>query len=108
MTQETKGAAAGQREKEPPRENGTGPRNCDRFLTSQQVCDRMTFSRSTLNRRVRTDPDFPQPRDCGGMTRRWSEAELHAYMLGRPRVTYDDHAFDPNDRAAKDGERGRG
>lgn len=67
-----------------------------RFLSERKVCDLLAISRSTLNRRVRTDPEFPQPRRVGARTIRWIEAEVRDYISERPRAEYDDHAFDPN------------
>jgi predicted DNA-binding transcriptional regulator AlpA len=66
------------------------------LLTHHEVCCMLSISRSTLNRWVREDPEFPQARRCGGRTIRWVAAELRAYIDSRPRVAYDDHAFDPN------------
>lgn len=66
------------------------------LLTSKQVCAMLGISRSTLNRWVRDDRAFPQVQQYPGATIRWRRDEVVAYIANRPRVQYEDHAFDPN------------
>ena len=69
----------------------------DALLTKQQICTLLSVSRATLDRWVRENPEFPQPRRITGQTIRWRASEIARYIDGLPRVAYDDHAFDPNE-----------
>lgn len=66
------------------------------LITNQRVCDMLSISRSTLNRWVRQDPEFPQPRAVGQGSVRWLQSEIEAFIETRERRAYDDHGFDPN------------
>lgn len=67
-----------------------------KLLPQHEVCRLIGISRSTLNRWVREDPEFPQPQRYGTSTVRWRADEVAAYISSRPRIEYPDHGFDPN------------
>lgn len=68
-------------------------------LTLGEVCALLRVSKSTVERLIRSNPDFPQPIRLSGRLVRFLAAEVHIYLSALPRIEYDDHAFDPNDRS---------
>jgi predicted DNA-binding transcriptional regulator AlpA len=52
-----------------------------RFLTKQQVCQKIAVARATLDR-LKADPKFPKRTRRGGRVY-WLEDEVHAWMLER-------------------------
>ena len=74
-----------------------------RLIPAAEVCRQLHTSKSTLYRRMKSDPDFPQARRLGTSVR-WVEAEVEAYIAGLRRVEYPDHAFDPNAPGADEDE----
>ncbi len=69
-----------------------------RLITMKDLCSRLQISRSSVERAVRADPSFPQPRTLpGGRLVRFVETEVDAYIERLPKAKYDDHAFDPDD-----------
>jgi predicted DNA-binding transcriptional regulator AlpA len=73
-------------------------RTLPRLLSKRELCSLLDVSVSTLDRRIRSDPSFPQARRLPyGRTVRFIEAEVIAYMNQLPAVEYEDHSFDPND-----------
>lgn len=77
------------------------PKKDDPYKESQlirkdQLSRILSISDSTIDRRVRSDPDFPQPRVLGPGTLRWVKKEVVAYINGLKCAEYEDHAFDPN------------
>lgn len=67
------------------------------LLTMDELCALLQMSRSTIERLVRSERAFPQPRRFGkGRLIRFVEAEVLDYIAGLPAVEYSDHAFDPN------------
>ena len=68
------------------------------MLTLGEVCELLRVSKSTVERLIRSNPDFPQPIRLSGRLVRFLAAEVHIYLSALPRIEYDDHAFDPNDR----------
>ena len=74
----------------------------DALLTKQQLGKILSVSRATIDRWVRENPDFPQPRRITAQTIRWRMSDVARFIAGLPRVEYDDHAFDPNDGVDND------
>lgn len=68
-----------------------------RLICKVKLCKRLSVSEASIDRWIRSDPHFPQPVRLGPNTIRWIEREVLAYILSRPRIEYDDHAFSPND-----------
>lgn len=69
-----------------------------RLITMKELCSRLQVSRSSVERAVRADPNFPQPRTLpGGRLVRFVETEVDAYIASLPRAKYDDHAFDSDE-----------
>lgn len=67
------------------------------LLTVEDLCKLLQVSRSTIERLVRSEPLFPQPRRFGrGRLIRFVESEVQEYLTGLPTVEYSDHGFDPN------------
>jgi predicted DNA-binding transcriptional regulator AlpA len=80
-------------------------RNQVQLLTLEEVCDLLRISRSSVERAIRSDPAFPQPRKLpGGRLIRFVHAEVMSYINGLERVEYLDHAFDPNISPSGEGE----
>lgn len=70
------------------------------LLTLRDVCALLQVSKSTVERMIRSEPAFPQPRRLKkSRLIRFLADEVQAYLAGLPRAEYDDHAFDPNDKA---------
>lgn len=67
-----------------------------RLLSVQDTCDILAISKSSLERYVRSQPDFPQPVSVGNRRIMFRATEIAAFVSGLPRVEYSDHAFDPN------------
>lgn len=78
------------------------------LMVKRDVCKVFAVSEATIDRWLRSDPDFPQPRRFGPNSIRWIKSEVMAYMLSLPRIAYDDHAFDPNAADAADEDAGAG
>lgn len=69
-----------------------------RLLTTEDLCSLLQISRSSVERSIRSDPDFPQPRVLPrGRLIRFLETEVLGYIANLPRAKYADHAFDPDD-----------
>lgn len=64
-----------------------------RLITKTDLCSRLQTSEASVDRWLRTDPDFPQPVRLGPNSIRWRLCEVVAYIRSRPRVEYEDHAF---------------
>lgn len=68
-----------------------------RLITAEELRKLLGISRSTLDRAIRSDPAFPQPRKLsGGRLIRFVHAEVLDYITGLQCAEYADHAFDPN------------
>ncbi|MDG3039793.1 helix-turn-helix transcriptional regulator [Roseicyclus marinus] len=68
-----------------------------RLITAEELRKLLGISRSTLDRAIRSDPAFPQPRRLSsGRLIRFVHAEVLDYISGLPCAEYSDHAFDPN------------
>lgn len=68
------------------------------LLTLGDLCALLCVSKSTVERMIRSEPTFPQPRRLPrGRLIRFFADEVQDYLEGLPRAEYDDHAFDPND-----------
>ena len=70
------------------------------LLKKADLCEMLCLSEASIDRWLRTDPGFPQPRRLAAGTIRWKRSELMQFLKTLPIVAYDDHAFDPNDRTA--------
>lgn len=79
--------------------NGNASDSGTLLIPKLQLCQLLSVSEATVDRWLRTDPSFPQPRRLGPGTIRWRRDEVMAFIRDLPRVEYDDHAFDPNDRS---------
>lgn len=77
-----------------------------RLLRKEDVARILGVSRSTIDRWVRDDPSFPQPRKLGQSAARYISDEILAYIADLPRIEYPDHGFDPNAGAPDDAEGG--
>lgn len=75
----------------------------DPLLTKQEVCRLLSISRATIDRWVRENPGFPQPLRVTEQTIRRRASEVARFIVGLPRVAYEDHAFDPNQPAGPEG-----
>ena len=64
-----------------------------RLITRTELCSRLQASEASVDRWLRTDPDFPQPVRLGPGSIRWRLYEVMTFIRTRPRVEYDDHAF---------------
>ena len=67
-----------------------------RLIGKMRLCKLLGVSESTIDRWVRSDPAFPQPRRLGPGAIRWVWREVMDYIDRLPRADYDDHSFDPN------------
>ena len=74
-----------------------------RLITKSDLCGRLQTSEASVDRWLRTDPDFPQPVRLGPNSIRWQLDEVTAYIRTLPRVEYDDHAFSPSAQGGEDG-----
>lgn len=71
-----------------------------RLITKRDLCTLLSASEASIDRWLRTDPSFPQPRRLGPGSIRWILAEVSAFIATLHPVEYDDHAFDPQDGGA--------
>ena len=69
-----------------------------RLLTLSEICAILQVSKSTVERMIRSEPRFPQPRKLmNSRLIRFLAADVQAYLEALPIAEYEDHAFDPND-----------
>ncbi len=68
-----------------------------RLISKRELCRQLSASEASIDRWVRTDPDFPQARKLGPGSIRWLQHEVNAFVASLARAEYDDHAFDPNE-----------
>lgn len=54
----------------------------DRYLTASAVADLTTFSRATIERKVRSG-DFPKPIHISERRKAWKESAVRQWMAGR-------------------------
>lgn len=66
------------------------------LVTKLQLCSMLSASEASVDRWLRTDPKFPQPRRLGPGSIRWIRQEVEAFILSLATVAYEDHAFDPS------------
>ena len=67
------------------------------LMTMDELCALLRVSRSTVERAIRSDPAFPQPRRLAqGRLVRFLVTEVRAYLTALQCVEYADHGFDPN------------
>lgn len=67
-----------------------------RLISKRELCRQLSASEASIDRWVRTDPDFPQARKLGPGSIRWLQCEVHEFIENLARAEYDDHSFDPN------------
>lgn len=65
------------------------------LITKLQLCSMLHVSEASVDRWLRSDPSFPQPRRLGPGSIRWIRQEVEAFILSLAPVAYEDHAFDP-------------
>ena len=71
--------------------------NYPELLTREEVCRLLRISQSTLDRLIRSEENFPQPRKFpAGRLVRFLTIEVKHYIAAMQRAVYEDHAFDPN------------
>lgn len=71
-----------------------------RLITKTELCRRLAASEASVDRWLRADPAFPQPRRLGPGSIRWVEDEVVRFIRQLMPVAYDDHAFDPTGEMA--------
>lgn len=67
------------------------------LITKSELCRMLSVSEASVDRWLRTDASFPQPRRLGPGSIRWIRQEVNLFIQGLAHVAYDDHAFDPAD-----------
>lgn len=67
------------------------------LLKKTELCEMLSVSEASVDRWLRSDPSFPQPRRIASGTIRWKRSEVRAFLQGLPIVAYDDRSFDPDD-----------
>lgn len=67
------------------------------LLKKAELCEMLCVSEASIDRWLRSDPSFPQPRRIAPGTIRWRRSEVRAFLQGLPVVAYDDRAFEPED-----------
>ncbi len=67
------------------------------LLKKTELCEMLSVSEASVDRWLRSDPSFPQPRRIAPGTIRWKRSEVRAFLQGLPIVAYDDRSFDPDD-----------
>jgi predicted DNA-binding transcriptional regulator AlpA len=67
------------------------------LMTKLQLCKALCASEASVDRWLRSDRTFPQPRRLGPGSIRWVRQEVDAFIRDLDTVAYDDHAFDPDD-----------
>ncbi|MGP9805577.1 helix-turn-helix transcriptional regulator, partial [Paracoccus sp. NSM] len=87
------------------RENSTYAAPCFRgdylrLITKHELCRRLAASEASIDRWLRSDPTFPQPRRLGPGSIRWVEDEVARFIRQLAHVAYEDHAFDPTGELA--------
>lgn len=71
-----------------------------RLITKTELCRRLAASEASVDRWLRADPGFPQPRRLGPGSIRWVEDEVVRFIRQLTHVAYDDHSFDPTGELA--------
>lgn len=66
-----------------------------RLITKTELCRRLAASEASVDRWLRADPSFPQPRRLGPGSIRWVEDEVVRFIGQLAHVAYEDHGFDP-------------
>ena len=66
-----------------------------RLITKAELCRRLAASEASVDRWLRSDPSFPQPRRLGPGSIRWVEEEVVRFIFELTHVAYEDHGFDP-------------
>lgn len=64
-----------------------------RLVSKHELCTLLSASESSIDRWLRSDPSFPQPRRLGPGAIRWRLDEVHTFIRDMRAVEYDDHAF---------------
>lgn len=55
-----------------------------RLISKSELMELLSWSESSIDRRLREDPDFPRPVRLGPHTVRWRLAEVLAYIDSLP------------------------
>ena len=71
-----------------------------RLITKTELCRRLAASEASIDRWLRSDPTFPQPRRLGPGSIRWVEDEVARFIRQLAHVAYEDHGFDPTGEMA--------
>lgn len=66
-----------------------------RLITKAELCRRLAASEASVDRWLRADSSFPQPRRLGPGSIRWVEDEVVRFIGQLAHVAYEDHGFDP-------------
>lgn len=71
-----------------------------RLITKTELCRCLAASEASIDRWLRSDPSFPQPRRLGPGSIRWVEDEVARFIRELAHVPYEDRGFDPTDKMA--------
>lgn len=58
-----------------------------RLLSKGDLVEILRTSESTIDRKVKEDPSFPQPRKLSGNSIRWISGEVYAFIASLPLAT---------------------
>lgn len=62
--------------------------DCDRMINAEKLCEILDISKATMYRRLKDDPNFPQPlRFSGGRTMRWRLSDVMEYIASLQEAT---------------------
>lgn len=64
-----------------------------RLIDKITLCHMLSWSESSVDRRLREDPYFPRPRRLGRHTVRWILSEVHDYIRNLPEADEADEAY---------------
>lgn len=66
------------------------------LLKKTELCEMLSVSEASVDRWLRSDPSFPQPRRIAPGTIRWRRCDVRKFLQGLPIVAYDDRSFEPD------------
>ncbi|MCQ0971787.1 AlpA family phage regulatory protein [Paracoccus sp. TK19116] len=64
-----------------------------RLINKNELCKILSASEASVDRWLRSDPSFPQPRRLGPGSIRWVRGEVTGFIKQLAKVEYADHAF---------------
>ncbi|MCQ0972087.1 AlpA family phage regulatory protein [Paracoccus sp. TK19116] len=67
-----------------------------RLINKNELCKMLAASEASVDRWLRSDPSFPQPRRLGPGSIRWVQGEVIGFIEQLAKVEYEDHAFSPD------------